>query len=115
MTALKLAVLDLPEANAMRAPGEAPGLAALEIAIDEMAEKLGMDPVEFRVANDTQFVPDSPAKPDSTDPQSKNPKEQEKPAHPPFSQRQLVLCLREGAKRFGWEKRKAKPGQTREG
>jgi xanthine dehydrogenase YagR molybdenum-binding subunit len=41
MTALRLAALDLPEGNAMRAPGEAPGLMALEIAMDEMAEKLG--------------------------------------------------------------------------
>ncbi len=71
MTANRLAVLDLPEANAMRAPNEAPGLAALEIAMDEMAEKLGMDPIEFRIANDTQVVPDYPAKPASADPQSK--------------------------------------------
>src|SRR5205085_8253850 len=60
MTATRLAVLDLPEANAMRAPGEAPGMAALEIAIDEMAEKLGIDPIRFRVLNDTQVVPDYP-------------------------------------------------------
>src|SRR3546814_7090146 len=39
MTAMRLATLDLPEGNAMRAPGEAPGMMALEIAIDEMAEK----------------------------------------------------------------------------
>ena len=57
MTAMRLAVLDLPEGNAMRAPGEAPGLMALEIAMDEMAEKLGMDPVEFRILNDTQVDP----------------------------------------------------------
>jgi xanthine dehydrogenase YagR molybdenum-binding subunit len=44
MTAMRVAVLDLPEGNAMRAPGEAPGLMALEIAMDEMAEKLGIDP-----------------------------------------------------------------------
>ena len=61
-------VLDLPEANAMRAPGEAPGLATLEIAMDEMAEKLGMDPIEFRVLNDTQVVPDSPPKPPAKKP-----------------------------------------------
>ena len=71
MTSNRLAVLDLPEANAMRAPNEAPGLAALEIAMDEMAEKLGMDPIEFRIVNDTQVVPDYPAKPASADPQSK--------------------------------------------
>lgn len=52
-TGLRLAKLDLPEGNAMRAPGEAPGMMALEIAIDEMAEKAGVDPVEFRILNDT--------------------------------------------------------------
>ena len=57
---MRLAVLDLPEGNAMRAPGEAPGLMALEIAMDEMAEKLGMDPVEFRILNDTQVDPEKP-------------------------------------------------------
>ncbi len=60
MTATRLAVLDLPEGNAMRAPGEAPGMMALEIAMDEMAEKLGLDPVEFRIRNDTQVDPEKP-------------------------------------------------------
>jgi xanthine dehydrogenase YagR molybdenum-binding subunit len=114
MTANRVAVVDLPEANAMRAPNEAPGLAGLEIAMDEMAEKLGMDPVEFRIANDTQVVPDSPAKPASGDPQSKVAKEKHNP-HPPFSQRQLVECLRLGAKRFGWDKRNPQPGRVRDG
>jgi xanthine dehydrogenase YagR molybdenum-binding subunit len=114
MTSNRLAVLDLPEANAMRAPNEAPGLAALEIAMDEMAGKLGIDPVEFRIINDTQVVPDSPAKPASSDPQSKVPAPPHDP-HPPFSQRQLVECLRQGAQRFGWAKRNAKPGQVRDG
>ena len=41
----------------MRAPGEAPGMMALEIAMDEMAEKLGLDPIEFRILNDTQVDP----------------------------------------------------------
>ncbi len=115
-TAHRLAVLDLAEANAMRAPGEAPGMAALEIAIDELAEKVGMDPIELRVMNDTQFVPDNPAKPGSSDPQSK--KEEGKEKHnprPPFSQRQLVQCFRVGAERFGWNKRNAKPGHVRDG
>ncbi len=95
MTAMRLAVLDLPEGNAMRAPGEAPGLMALEIAMDEMAEKLGMDPVEFRVVNDTQVDPENPDR--------------------PFSQRQLIECLQTGAKEFGWAKRKAKPATSRDG
>jgi xanthine dehydrogenase YagR molybdenum-binding subunit len=114
MTSNRLAVLDLPEANAMRAPNEAPGLAALEVAMDEMAEKLGMDPIEFRIVNDTQVVPDYPGKPASGDPQSKAPKEKQNP-HPPFSQRQLVECLRLGAKRFGWDKRNPQPGRVRDG
>ena len=95
MTATKLAVLDLPEGNAMRAPGEAPGLMALEIAIDELAEKLNLDPVELRIRNDTQVDPMKPER--------------------RFSQRQLVQCLRQGADRFGWARRSARPGQRREG
>src|SRR5689334_20611132 len=95
MTATRLTVLDLAEGNAMRAPGEASGMMALEIAIDEMAERLGLDPVEFRIINDTQVDPEHPKR--------------------PFSQRQLVECLRQGAQRFGWEKRNATPGQMRDG
>jgi xanthine dehydrogenase YagR molybdenum-binding subunit len=116
MTSNRVTLLDLPEANAMRAPGEAPGLAALEIAMDEMAEKLGIDPIQFRILNDTQVVPDNPEKPDSTDPQSK--KLETKPKHnphPPFSKRQLVQCLQTGAQRFGWARRSAKPGTVRDG
>jgi len=116
LTAMRLAVHDLPEGNAMRAPGEAPGLAALEIAIDEAAEKLGMDPIAFRLLNDTQVVPDNPAKPESNDPQSKKPKAREQHiSNPPFSKRQLAECFREGAQRFGWNKRLSKPAQVRDG
>jgi xanthine dehydrogenase YagR molybdenum-binding subunit len=68
---------------------------ALEIAIDEAAEKAGIDPVEFRVLNDTQVDPEKPGR--------------------PFSQRQLVKCLRLGAERFGWSRRNPKPGQVRDG
>lgn len=95
MTAMRLAVLDLPEGNAMRAPGDAPGMMALEIAIDEMAEKLGIDPIEFRILNDTQVDPEKPQR--------------------PFSQRQLTECLRIGAERFGWSRRNATPRQVRDG
>jgi len=94
-TALRISQLDLPEGNAMRAPGEAPGLMALEIAMDEMAERLGIDPIEFRVLNDTQTDPEKPGR--------------------KFSQRQLVECLRLGAERFGWAQRSAVPGRRREG
>lgn len=68
---------------------------ALEIAMDEMAEKLGLDPVAFRVRNDTQVDPEKPQR--------------------PFSQRRLVQCLTQGAERFGWRHRSARPAQVREG
>src|SRR4051812_49037667 len=112
MTAMRLAELDLPEGNAMRAPGEAPGMMALEIAMDEMAEKLGFDPVEFRIRNDTQVAPDNPPAKSGNDPQKKSPPEHN--PHPPFSRRQFVECLRLGAERFGWNRRQSKPGQTRD-
>lgn len=114
MTASRLAVLDLPEASAMRAPGEAPGMATLEISMDEMAEKLAIDPIEFRIRNDTPFVPDRPREAVSDDPQAKD-SEQEANAHLPFSQRQLVECFRVGAERFGWHKRNPRPAQVRDG
>lgn len=95
LSSMRLAELDLPEGNAMRAPGEASGMMALEIAIDEAAEKAGIDPVEFRILNDTQVDPEKPGR--------------------PFSQRQLVKCLRLGAEHFVWNKRNPKPGQVRDG
>jgi xanthine dehydrogenase YagR molybdenum-binding subunit len=95
MTATRLAALNLAEGNAMRAPGEASGMMALEIAIDEMAEKLGIDPIEFRILNDTQIDPEKPDR--------------------PFSQRQLTECFRIGAERFGWSKRNPQPGRIRDG
>jgi len=95
MTATRLAVLDLPEGNAMRAPGEAVGLLALEAAMDELAEKLKMDPVQLRIINDTQVDPEKPSR--------------------QFSQRDLVGCLKTGAERFGWNKRNPVPGQVRDG
>ncbi len=74
----------------MRAPGEAPGLMALEIAIDELAES-GIDPVlSFRILNDTQVDPADQTR--------------------RFSRRQLIECLRTGASKFGWKQRNATPG-----
>lgn len=91
---LRQARLDLPEGNAMRAPGETPGMMAFEIAMDELAEQLGLDPVELRLRNDTQ-----------TDPlKGKR-----------FSTRRFAECLRTGAERFGWDKRNPKPAQVRDG
>src|SRR4051794_16699864 len=95
LTALRLAVLDLPEGDSMRAPGEASGMMALEIAMDEMAEKLSLDPIGFRILNDTQVDPEKPER--------------------TFSQRRLIECLRTGADHFGWTKRNPQPGTTRDG
>jgi xanthine dehydrogenase YagR molybdenum-binding subunit len=95
MTTMRLATLDLPEGNAMRAPGETPGLMALEIAMDELAEKLNLDPVQLRILNDTQVDPGNPQR--------------------AFSQRNLIQCLETGAERFGWSQRNTKPGTQREG
>ena len=92
----RLATLDLPRGGSMRAPGEAVGLLAIENAMDELAEKLDMDPVELRILNDVQYDP-------STGPSR------------PFSERKLVQCLRAGAERFGWSQRRPKPGQVRDG
>ena len=94
VTKHRVVELDLPESFAMRAPGEAVGMLALECAMDELAEKLQMDPVELRILNEPKKNPE-----DGT----------------PYSTRMLVQCLREGAQRFGWDKRNKKPGQMREG
>ncbi|MFC7586982.1 xanthine dehydrogenase family protein molybdopterin-binding subunit [Nonomuraea antimicrobica] len=67
---------------------------ALESAMDELAYAAGLDPVELRVRNDAETEPDSGL---------------------PFSSRNLVACLREGARRFGWEHRDPAPGIRREG
>ncbi|PQV62926.1 xanthine dehydrogenase YagR molybdenum-binding subunit [Abditibacterium utsteinense] len=78
----------------MRAPNEALGSVALECSMDEMAEKLGMDPIDFRLQNDT-----------ATDPS--NGKQ--------FSSRALRECLTQGREKFGWSERKSTPGSVREG
>jgi xanthine dehydrogenase YagR molybdenum-binding subunit len=94
LTRHRLAPLDIPVASSMRAPGEAVGMLALECAMDELAEKLDLDPIELRVRNEP-----------SEDPER----------HVPYSSRHLVACLREGAKRFGWASRHSRPGQVRDG
>ncbi|KPG96932.1 aldehyde oxidoreductase molybdenum-binding subunit PaoC [Pseudomonas sp. RIT-PI-r] len=95
LVSMRLSPLDLPEGNAMRAPGETPGLMVLEIAMDEMAEQLKLDPIQFRILNDTQVDPVKTER--------------------PFSQRRLIECLQTGAEKFGWDKRNTKPGSRREG
>ncbi|HEX7486866.1 MAG TPA: xanthine dehydrogenase family protein molybdopterin-binding subunit [Vicinamibacterales bacterium] len=80
------------QARAFRAPGHPQGAWALEQMMDQLAEKIGMDPVEFRLKN----VP--------TVSQGTN-------GTPPYTSSGLKACLEEGAKRFGWgEARKRAPG-----
>jgi len=86
-TTHRVARLNVPYPTTMRGPGEAPGMFALESAMDELAAACGVDPVQLRIHN----VP---------------------PADPgtglPFSSHGLAQCLREGAHRFGWQHRAAR-------
>jgi xanthine dehydrogenase YagR molybdenum-binding subunit len=93
-TANRLVRLDVPTPTWMRAPGEAPGSFALESALDELAERCGLDPIELRVRNEPERGPVSGL---------------------PFSSRNLLACFREGARRFGWADRDPRPGLRREG
>ena len=77
----------------MRALGEAVGSFALECAVDELAERLGMDPVELRLLNEPESDPISGTS---------------------FSGRHSAEAFRQGAERFGWERRGA-PGARRDG
>ncbi|WP_086730804.1 xanthine dehydrogenase family protein molybdopterin-binding subunit [Streptomyces carpinensis] len=94
LTTHQVVALDVPTPSWMRAPGEAPGMYALESAMDELAGALGMDPVELRVRNEPEREPDTGK---------------------PFSSRHLVDCLREGARRFDWSRRDPRPRSRAEG
>jgi len=93
-TSHRVTRLDLPSPSYMRAPGEAPGMFALESALDELAQLLDLDPIELRVRNEPENDPEDGR---------------------PFSSRNLVACLREGARRFGWDARSPRPRARREG
>jgi xanthine dehydrogenase YagR molybdenum-binding subunit len=93
-TTHKLVDMNLGVATFMRAPGESSGTAALEIAMDELAEKLNMDPMQLRLANYA---------------------EKDLGSDKPWSSKNLRLCYSQAADRFGWSKRNAKPGVTAEG
>src|SRR5260221_11298871 len=84
----------MPVPMYMRAPGECPGMFALESAMDELAVAAGLDPIELRLRNEPAVDPES--------------------SHP-FSSRGLVTCLREGAQRFAWQPRDPTPAARREG
>ena len=78
----------------MRAPGEAVGTFALEVAVDELAERLGIDPVELRIINEPEKDPTTGV---------------------PFSSRHIVTAWRQGAEKFGWAGRDPRPAMRREG
>ncbi|MGW1712616.1 xanthine dehydrogenase family protein molybdopterin-binding subunit [Streptomyces sp. NPDC002156] len=93
-TSNRMVRLDVPSTTWVRAPGEAPGSFALESAIDELAEKCEIDPIELRARNEPERGPVSGL---------------------PFAGHRLPDCFREGARRFGWAERDPRPGLQRDG
>jgi len=89
-----VADMDMVANTFMRAPGESIGTFALECTMDELAEQLALDPVEFRILNEPQADPTSEKQ---------------------FSSRNLVEAYCKGAERFGWSKRNPAPRSCREG
>src|SRR5438874_6530929 len=88
----QLVRLNLTTPCPMRAPGEAPGLFALESALDELAHKADVDPVDFRLRNYAE----------SNEYENK-----------PWSNKKLRECYQRGAEKFGWSKRNKKTGSIR--
>ncbi|MGW0157855.1 xanthine dehydrogenase family protein molybdopterin-binding subunit [Mycobacterium sp. NPDC003323] len=93
-TGHKLATLDVPVPFWMRAPGECPGMYALEVAMDEVAVACDIDPIELRIRNEPPVDPETGS---------------------PWSNRRLIECLQTGAQRFGWADRDPKPGNRSDG
>jgi xanthine dehydrogenase YagR molybdenum-binding subunit len=87
-----LARRNVGSATSMRGPGAVPGLWATESAMDELALKLGMDPIELRLANEPQI---------------------DEGLKIPFSSRHLTECLSIGAEKFGWSKRDPRVGSMK--
>jgi xanthine dehydrogenase YagR molybdenum-binding subunit len=94
LTRHRVTNLDVGFGEAVRGPGEVPGLLAIEFAVDQLAHDLGIDPIELRIRNEPERDPEKDV---------------------PFNGRRLVECMREGARRFGWAERPARPGTRREG
>jgi xanthine dehydrogenase YagR molybdenum-binding subunit len=90
----QVADMDMVANTFMRAPGESIGTFALESTVDELAAQIGVDPIELRIRNEPENDPTSGK---------------------PFSSRHIVEAYRDGAERFGWEKRNPTPGSRREG
>ncbi|MFC0106749.1 xanthine dehydrogenase family protein molybdopterin-binding subunit [Kibdelosporangium aridum] len=90
----KIVRLDVPPTTIMRAPGESNGSFALESALDELAEKLGMDPLEIRRKNDSPVAPNNGRR---------------------WSSKHLDECYRIGAEKFGWSRRNPVPKSVVDG
>jgi xanthine dehydrogenase YagR molybdenum-binding subunit len=90
----KLVPLNVGPPTFMRAPGEAPGMFALESGMDELGVKLGIDPVELRIRNNAEIYPGR---------------------NVPWSSKHLTECLRLGAEKFGWSNRNATPRTAKKG
>jgi len=90
----KVVELNLPSGTYMRAPGETPGMFALESAMDELAYALKMDPIALRLAN---YAEDDPVD------------------HKPWSSKSLRQCYEQAAQRIGWAGRNPQPRSTRDG
>jgi xanthine dehydrogenase YagR molybdenum-binding subunit len=90
----EVANLDFYSPCDMRAPGATTGVWAIETAMDELAYKVGIDPLELRL---------------------KNYSERNQDEDKPFSSKELKACYEQGANAFGWEKRNAEPRSMREG
>ena len=93
-TSQVMARLNIPLPTFMRAPGETPGMFALESAVDELAYALKMDPIALRIKNEPEKDPGDGK---------------------PFSSRALLACYEQGAKRFGWDRRTPEPRSMRDG
>jgi xanthine dehydrogenase YagR molybdenum-binding subunit len=94
LTRHRLTELDIEPPDDVRCPGASSGLLALESAMDELAHALNMDPVALRIRNEPAVDPERGV---------------------PFSQRRLVECMQEGARRFGWERRASTSATARDG
>jgi xanthine dehydrogenase YagR molybdenum-binding subunit len=93
-TTHRIAKLNVGTPTFQRAPGEASGTFALESAMDELAQALGMDPVELRLKNHADTVPGSGK---------------------PWSSKKLRECYADASQRFGWARRNATPRSMRDG
>lgn len=93
-TPIRTVKTDMATPFAMRAPGAVSGMFALECAMDELAYKLKIDPLELRLINYAETDPDNGK---------------------PFSSKELKACYRQGAEKFGWSKRRPEPRSMRDG